>query len=115
MFVFQTPADTALAVEVGTVVSGQVTLLVLTGLGFVTKTVTSAVGKILPVWANSPPTIKAVVALVFAQLVTFANAKWGMSLSGDITALATTATGAVTWLIAMGWHSALKKLPFLPK
>lgn len=114
MFLLQSPADSALAGEIGSALGNQATILILAGLGFVTKIIVSLVGKLLPKWDGLNDLVKAVVAMVFAQVVAFVNSKFGFAISPDITALGTSAAGMVTWLIAMGWHRLGKFLPWDP-
>ena len=114
MFLLQSPADSTLAVEIGGALGNQAVILVLAGLGFVTKIATSVAGKILPKWQGMSDVVKAITAMVFAQVVTFANVKWGVGASPDITMLGTTLAGVLTWLVAMGWHRLAKYIPWSP-
>jgi hypothetical protein len=87
-------------------------------LGLVTKLVTEPVKLGITKFKALNPIVKSVVALVVAQVITFANAKAqviGMpGLPTDVTLLDTAVPGLVVWLAAMGYNSGkdavLKKL-----
>lgn len=115
MLLLQTAADTALAGEVGQAAGTLAAGLVLAGLGVVTKLITSVAGSVVPKWDGLPDSVKAVVALIFAQLVAFLNAKFGWALSPEVGALGTSLTGLATWLTAMGWHRLSKYVPAFNK
>jgi len=111
MFLLQSAADSVLAGNVSDVLGSQINVFVLTGLGLLTKIIVSLAGKLLPVWDKQSAAIKAIVALIFAQLVTLLNWKFGVVLSPDITLLGTSLAGVATWFVAMGWHRLAKFLP----
>lgn len=100
--------DSVLATQVGTQVGVVATTVALAILGVVSKVVTSGAALITPQWDKLPDAVKAVVALVFAQIVVWVNAKLGLALSPDITVAQTTVVGLVTWVLAMGWHRLSK-------
>jgi hypothetical protein len=112
MFLLQTAADSVLATNIGDTLGNQISVFVLAGLGLLTKLITSAVAKVMPQWWDAQgDAVKAIVALVFSQVVVFLNWKFGVVLSPDITAIGTSLAGVATWLIAMGWHRLAKFLP----
>ena len=112
-FFLQAPTD-SIAVVVGGVVSGWATTFLVSVLGVVNKFVTDAAKAVLGKFSVLPDWSKALIALGFAQVVTFLNAKFGVGASTDVTALVTSAQGVLVWAISMGWH-ALSKVLFPPK
>ena len=111
MFLLQTAADSTLAGDIGSVLGNQVTYYVLAGLGLLTKLITSLIGKVLPIFDAQSDTVKAVIALVFAEAITFLNWKVGFQLSPDITLLGVTLAGVATWGVSMGWGWLAKFIP----
>lgn len=107
--------DSSLAKDVGTTVGTAATTYVLLGLGFVNKFVNDLVQKVVnPFLGKLSPTVQALVAFVFAQLIVFANYKLAPlgfpGLSPDIGALNAGLYGAVIWAVSMGWHGLISKI-----
>lgn len=108
------PAGDSLAAEVGATVGATVAGFVLAGLSVVNKFVVDLANKALGKFVALPDMVKTVIALVFAQLVAYANVKFGFNLSTDVSALGTTATGLILWLGSMGFHRLWKYVPTPP-
>jgi hypothetical protein len=114
MTFFLQAATDSVAVVVGAAVGGWATTLLVSVLGVVNKFVTDGAKAVLGKFGTLPDWSKALIALAFAQAVTFLNAKFGVGASADVNELVTSAQGTLVWAISMGWH-ALSKVLFPAK
>lgn len=109
MIFLQIPTD-SIATGVGGAVGATVASLLTLVLGVVSRYATEAGKYLLGKFMNLGAFGKSIVALVFAQAITFLSAHFGISLSADPTAITTTLNGLVVWAASMGANALIDVL-----